>query len=82
VAKDHERQSKELRGQLSQLQSRRDELKRELQEVRADLRTAVSLRAQTKKRLAGVMLKAVKAARVPRSTAGAAARTPTGKPRR
>jgi hypothetical protein len=70
VAKDHERQSKELRGQLSQLQSQRDELKRDLQEVRADLRTAVSLQAKAEKRLAGVMLKAVKAARVPRKRRG------------
>jgi hypothetical protein len=55
-AKDHERQVKELLGHLSQIQSQRDDLKRD--EARADLRTAVSSRAQAEKRLAGAMLKA------------------------
>jgi DNA repair exonuclease SbcCD ATPase subunit len=78
--KEHERQLKELRGQLSQLQAQRDESKRDLQEARADLRTAVSLRIQAEKRLAGVMLKAVKAARA--AQAKTPSRTATGKRRR
>jgi len=80
VAKDHERQLKELRGLITQAQAQRDELKRDLQEARADLRTALSSRAQAQKRLAAVMLKAVKAARTARSKT--AARTASGKRRR
>lgn len=81
MAKDHERDLKELRAQITQLQSQRDELKRDLQEGRAELRTALSLRAQAEKRLAAIMLKAVKAARAAPSTSAASRSTP-GKRRR
>jgi DNA repair exonuclease SbcCD ATPase subunit len=81
TAKDHERQLKELRAQISQLQTQRDELKRDLQEARTELRTAVSLRAQAEKRLAAVMLKAVKAARAAQSKS-AVSRPTSGKRRR
>jgi len=80
-AKDHERQIKELRGQITQLQTQRDELKRDLQEARAELRTAVSLRAQAERRLAAIMLKAVKAARAALSKS-TAPRSAPGKRRR
>jgi DNA repair exonuclease SbcCD ATPase subunit len=81
TAKDHERQLKELRAQIAQLQSQRDDLKRDLQESRTELRTAVSLRAQAEKRLATIMLKAVKAARTAQAKS-AASRSTSGKKRR
>ena len=81
VAKDHERQVKEWRAQLNQLQTERDQGRRELQEARSELRTAAALRVQAEKRLAVVMLKAVKAARAVKS-AVPVARTPSGKRRR
>jgi chromosome segregation ATPase len=76
TSKDHERQVKELRAQITQLQTQRDELKRDLQEARTELRTAVSLRAQAEKRLAAIMLKAVKAARAAQSKSAASRSTP------
>jgi Plasmid replication region DNA-binding N-term len=60
TVKDHERQLKELRAQLAQLHTQRDELKRDLQAVRAELRTAVSHRAQAEKRLAAMVAKSAK----------------------
>jgi chromosome segregation ATPase len=81
TAKDHERQLKELRGQITQHQTQRAELKRELQETHAELRTAVSLRVQAERRLAAIMLKAVKVARTAQSKS-AASRPTSGKRRR
>ncbi len=80
TAKEHERQLKELRGQVTQIQTQRDELKRDLQEARAELRTAVLARAQAEKRLAAIMLKAVKAARAAQSKSPAS--RPTSRKRR
>jgi chromosome segregation ATPase len=81
AARDYERQVKELRAQITQLQSQRDELKRDLQQARAELRTAVSLRAQAERRLAAIMLKAVKAARTAQSKSAASRSTPRKPPR-
>jgi DNA repair exonuclease SbcCD ATPase subunit len=63
TTKDHERQLRELRLQLSQVQGQRDELKRDLSETRADLRRTEAARTLAERRLAGVVLKAVKTAR-------------------
>jgi chromosome segregation ATPase len=49
AAKDHERQVKELRSQLNQLQAQREELKQDRNESRAELRSALALRAQAEK---------------------------------
>jgi len=81
LVKDHDRQLQELRSQTSQLQTQRDELKRDLKEVRAHLHRAVTSRAQAEKRLAAVMLKAVKSARAA-APSKAPTRTATGKQRR
>jgi DNA repair exonuclease SbcCD ATPase subunit len=62
AAKDHERQVKELRAQLSQLQAQRNEVKKELQEARAQLRITASLKSQMEKRLAGITAKSDKRA--------------------
>jgi hypothetical protein len=77
ATKDHERQLKELRTQITQFQTQRDELKRELQETRAELRTTVSLRAQAEKRLAAMVAKSAKAQpATPRKSVSA--RSPAG----
>jgi chromosome segregation ATPase len=81
TAKEHERQLKELHAQITQLQTQRDDLKRDLLEARAELRTAVSLRPEAEKRLAAIMLKAVKAARAAQSKSATSRSTP-GKRRR
>src|SRR5450631_570372 len=59
----------------------RDELNCNLQKPRTELRTAVWLRAQAKRRLATIMLKAVEAARTAQSKS-AASRPTSGKRRR
>jgi len=81
TAKDHERQLKELRAQLTQIHTQRDELKRDLQEARAELRKAVSLRAQAEKRLAAMTAKAAKVARATPARSSTSRATP-GKRRR
>jgi chromosome segregation ATPase len=55
AAKVHERQGKELRAQVSQLQTEREELKKHLQEARLEIRTGMTERAQLEKRLASAM---------------------------
>jgi hypothetical protein len=82
TAKDHERQIKELRVQLSQVQGQRDELKRDLSESRADLRRTESARTLAEKRLAGVVLKAVKTARSAAQKSAEAGRPANSKRRR
>jgi outer membrane murein-binding lipoprotein Lpp len=67
MAKDHERDLKELRSQLGQVEAYRDDLKRDLKDARADARAAKRLHAQAEKRLAALLLKAVKAARAEKS---------------
>jgi hypothetical protein len=63
MAKEQERQSKEWRALLSQLQTERDELKKHLQEARLEIRTGMTERAQLEKRLA-----ATTKSRAPRAT--------------
>jgi DNA repair exonuclease SbcCD ATPase subunit len=81
TAKEHERRLKELGGQVTQIQTQRDELKRDLQEARTELRATMSARARAEKRLAAVMLKAAKAARAAQSKSPAS-RPTSGKRRR
>ena len=50
-SREHDRQDKELRSQISQLQRQRDELKQDLQASRAELRTATTTRTGLEKRL-------------------------------
>lgn len=50
-AREQDRQHKELRAQISQLQSQRDELKQDLQASRAELRAATITRTGLEKRL-------------------------------
>jgi hypothetical protein len=52
AAREQERQSKEWRAQVMQLQAEREELKKHLQEARSEVRTLMSERAQLEKRLA------------------------------
>jgi chromosome segregation ATPase len=54
TAKEQERQSKELRAQIHQLQAQGVEFKQDLQEARSELRTATTARTQLEKRLAAV----------------------------
>ena len=51
VAKEHERIVKELRAQISSLQTERDHLRHEVVETRAELKTALAVREQLEKRL-------------------------------
>ncbi len=81
AAKDYERQLKEMRGQIAQLQTQRDDLKRDLEEARAELRTALSLRAQADKRLDVMTTKAGKVTRAAPSKS-APSRSAPGKRRR
>jgi hypothetical protein len=69
MAKEHERQTKELRTQIGRIQTQRDEVKQDLRQARSELRTATTVRTQLEKRLAVV-------ARVP----GSARRTARSKP--
>jgi hypothetical protein len=57
TTKDHERQSKDWRSQLTQLQAKHDEVKKELLTVRSELRIARSLQSQMEKRLAAIIAK-------------------------
>jgi chromosome segregation ATPase len=82
TAKEHERQLKELRTQITQLQVQRDDLKRDLHEARSELRTVLSLRAREEKRHAAFNSRPKKDARATASKTPVAARTPTVKPRR
>jgi len=52
AAKEQERQSKELRAQVTQLQAGREDLKKQLQEARSEVRELMTERAQLEKRLA------------------------------
>lgn len=52
AVKEQERQSKEWRAQVTQLQAEREELKKQLQDVRLELRTRMTERSQLEKRLA------------------------------
>ncbi len=63
AAKDHEREVRELRSQLNELQTQREELKQDLNESRAELRSALALRAQAEKRLGAHHVKSGKARR-------------------
>lgn len=51
VAKEHERKVKEVRAQISRLQTERDHLRHELGETRAELKTARAVREQLEERL-------------------------------
>jgi DNA repair exonuclease SbcCD ATPase subunit len=54
IAKEQERRGKELRAQIGQMQTQRDELKQGLQEAQSELRTARIMRTQLEKKLAAV----------------------------
>jgi chromosome segregation ATPase len=69
MAKEYERQAKELRTQIGRMQTQRDEVKQDLRQARSELRTATTVRTQLEKRLAAV-------ARAP----GSARRTAKSKP--
>jgi chromosome segregation ATPase len=70
AAKEQERQSKELRAQVSQLQSEREELKKHLQEARSQVRTLMTERAQSEKRLASATATKGRAARASSAKSG------------
>jgi chromosome segregation ATPase len=51
VAKEQERQVKEIRGQMGSLQAERDQLRQYLTETRSELKTATAVREQIEERL-------------------------------
>jgi hypothetical protein len=81
-AKDHERQLKELRVQITQLQSQRDEVKRDLQEARTALRAAMTRGVQLDQRLAALNSSPPKSARIRKRKTAKPARGAAPRPRR
>ncbi len=70
MAKEQERQSKELRTQVTQLQAEREELKMHLQEARSEARTRMAERAQLEKRLASATATKSRATRASAAKSG------------
>ncbi len=81
AAKDHERQLKALRVQITQLQSQRDALRKELQVARAERRASMSREAQREKQLAALQSGSAKAAGIPAQKRKKPSRRTTPTPR-
>jgi chromosome segregation ATPase len=62
-AKEHERQSKELRDRMGSLEKDRDQIRQELNEARADLQTATAVREQLEERLRAMAVPPVRTSR-------------------
>lgn len=72
-SKEHERLAKEFRSRIGQLQARCDELKRELDVARAQIRTAIKDKAQLEKRLTTLSARATTSPPRTKSKSGIAA---------
>ena len=72
-SKEHERLAKEFRSRIGQLQARCDELKRELDVARAQIRTAIKDKAQLEKRLTTLSARATTSLPRTKSKSGIAA---------
>jgi chromosome segregation ATPase len=70
AAREQERQSKEWRAQMSQLQAEREELKKHLQEARSEARTHMTERAQLEKQLAAATATKSRATRAASAKSG------------